>query len=69
MSLRLDPDFRREPPDIGDYCVQCQRPIRDPKKAVRVTVDWDTWFVREGGEELVGADCWKEIVKRGEVGD
>lgn len=57
----LDPDFRREPPDEGAYCVRCQKPIHDPAKAIRVTVDWERVRVKEGGDELMGRDCWKAI--------
>jgi hypothetical protein len=55
---QMDPDFRRDAPEHGAYCVRCQKPIMDPSKAVSVTVDWNTWLVTEGGSELMGADCW-----------
>jgi hypothetical protein len=57
----LNPDFRRDAPKDKPYCARCQKEIKDPSKAVRVTADWDTWQVIEGGRELVGADCWKVI--------
>lgn len=60
-AFNLDPDFRKDEPKQGAYCVRCQKPIKDP--AVRVTVDWNTWLVMEGGEELMGADCWRTITK------
>ena len=59
----LDPDFRRDAPNRGPYCVRCQRPITNLNKAVRVTVDWDAWLVREGGDDLMGQDCWQTITK------
>ena len=57
----LDPDFRRDAPD-GPHCCRCQKPI-DPGKAIRVTVDWDEWEVVEGGTDLIGRDCWRQIRK------
>jgi hypothetical protein len=63
---RLDPDFRRDDPRVGPYCVRCQKKISDPDRATRVTVDWESWLVTEGGDELIGPDCWK-VVKEAEV--
>ena len=60
-AFNLDPDFRKDAPEGVTYCVRCQKPIKDASKAVRVTVDWNTWLVMEGGEELMGANCWKTI--------
>jgi len=60
-AFNLDPDFRKDAPEGVAYCVRCQKPIKDATKSVRVTVDWNTWLVTEGGEELMGADCWKTI--------
>lgn len=62
-GYNLDPDFRREPPDSGDYCVRCQKRIANRKKAVSVTVHWPTWTVIAGGDELIGSDCWAAIRK------
>ena len=62
-KYHLDPDFRRDAPKEGPYCVRCQKPIRDPKKAAEVTVNWDTWEVTEGGEDLMGLDCWRTITR------
>jgi hypothetical protein len=62
-GFNLDPDFRRDAPESGDYCVRCQRPIADRKKALFVTVHWETWTVIAGGNELIGADCWRTITK------
>lgn len=59
----LNPDFKRDAPKSGRYCVRCQRRLRDRAKVVHVTVDWETWQVTEGGEELMGADCWKGLEK------
>lgn len=59
----LDPDFRKDAPKSGPFCVRCQKPIQDPAKAVQVTVDWNTWLVVAGGEDLMGADCWKKITR------
>jgi hypothetical protein len=63
-AFNLDPDFRKDAPTNGLYCVRCQKPIKDASKAVRVTVDWNTWLATEGGEEFMGADCWKTISGR-----
>lgn len=62
-AFELDPDFRKNPPKSGPFCVRCQKPIKDPAKAMRVTVDWDNWLVQAGGAELMGADCWRAITK------
>lgn len=63
---QMDPDFRRDSPDGKPYCVCCQRGV-DPAKAIRVTVDWDRWMVTEGGDELMGKDCWKRMVANAEA--
>ena len=63
MAYELDPDFRRDAPNGKPYCVRCQKAIADVNKAIHVTVDWDTWLVTEGGTELMGRDCWKQITK------
>jgi hypothetical protein len=60
-AFNLDPDFRKDVPEDAMYCVRCQKPIKNMSKAVHVTVNWNTWLVVEGGEELIGADCWKTI--------
>lgn len=61
MWFYLDPDFRRDAPKTGAYCVRCQKAIANPAKAMAVTVNWDWWSVTKGGPELMGADCWKKI--------
>ena len=60
-AFYLDPDFRRDAPEEGPYCVRCQKRIADISKAVHVTVDWNTWMVTEGGDDLMGHDCWAKI--------
>ena len=62
--IYLDPDFRKNPPKKGFYCVRCQKPIKDLIKAVEVTVNWDTWVVTKGGDESIGKNCWLIINKR-----
>lgn len=62
----LDPDFRKDADPSKPFCVRCQKPIKDPKTAKSVTVDWNTWQVSEGGIELIGSDCWR-IVKKNPV--
>ncbi len=59
-SAALDPDFRKSP-KTAIYCCRCQKDIADQTKAVRVTVDWDTWLVIMGGNDLMGRDCAKKI--------
>jgi hypothetical protein len=59
----LDPDFRKDAPKDRPFCVRCQKEVKDPAKAVKVTVNWDTWQVTEGGNELMGMDCWRAITK------
>lgn len=61
MRYYLDPDYRKNPPKDKVYCVRCQKAIKDPAKAIKVTVI-DDWFVTEGGTSLIGANCWKKIV-------
>lgn len=63
QGYNLDPDFRRDEPNSGDYCVRCQKKITDRRKAIWVTVHWETWTVWAGGSELIGADCWRAITK------
>lgn len=62
-AFDLNPDFRKDAPKSGLYCVRCQKPIKDFAKAIRVTVNWNTWLVMQGGNEFMGADCWKTITK------
>lgn len=54
----LDPDFRKEPDTSKPYCCRCQKVIKDPGKAVEVTVNWENWRVAIGhnrrNEELTG---------------
>lgn len=59
-KYQLNPDFRRDAPRDKPYCVRCQKAV-DPNKARHVTVDWNTWEVTDGGDELIGPDCWKAI--------
>ncbi len=67
--MYLDPDYRKDPPfDIvggrrvsRPHCARCQKEIKDVSKAVRVTVNPDTWDVTLGGDELLGSDCFKTI--------
>ena len=61
MRYSLDPDFRRNAPEEGAYCVRCQKPIKG--KSIKVSVDWDTWAVwqDDAGEHLMGPDCWKVV--------
>lgn len=58
--IDLDPDFRRDPKTVI-YCVRCQKDIADAAKAIRVSVNWDTWEVTLGGDHLLGRDCAKRI--------
>lgn len=58
LRYRIDPDFRRTP-KTNQYCACCQQDIKDAAKALRVTVDWDTWTVTLGGNDLLGPDCAK----------
>jgi len=67
-GYNLDPDFRRDAPETGDWCARCQKPIKDRRKAVAVTVHWETWTVFAGGEELIGADCWLTITREAHCG-
>lgn len=59
-TMRLDPDFRRDP-KTGCYCVNCQKDIQHPEKAIRVTVDWETWRFTLGGDDLLGPECAKKL--------
>lgn len=61
--MYLDPDFRPKPPKDKPYCCRCQKAIKDTAKAVRVSVDWDTWETKLGGDLLLGPDCFKIISK------
>lgn len=62
VMASLDPDFRRSP-KTETFCVRCQKDIFDASKAIRVTVDWNTWEteVDANGEHLIGRDCAKVI--------
>lgn len=57
----LDPDYRRDAPTTGPYCIRCQRSLRNCK-SVQVTLT-SMWTVKLGGEELMGLDCWKKVSK------
>lgn len=57
----FDPDYRKEPPKEGPFCIRCQKPV-DPKRAKEVTEVRDMQCVL-GGKSLIGPDCWKEIQK------
>ncbi len=59
--LYLDPDFRKNPPSDGEYCVRCQKPLTG--KVVEVTVNWDNLTVVLEGSEKMGINCWKKISK------
>lgn len=60
MAAYLDPDFRNSP-KTHQYCVRCQKDIKDASKAIRVGVNWDTWEVVSGDEHLIGRDCARQI--------
>lgn len=77
QPISFSPDFRRNPKTMFMCCV-CYRDIKNPSKAVAVTVDWGNWTLLEGhdrnaefpnfpskeiGNEYVGADCWKKTRK------
>lgn len=59
----LDPDFRRKPPKDKPFCVMCQKEIKNTAKAHKVTVNWDNWTFADGGEELLGHDCYTKQTK------
>ena len=58
----LDHDYRKDPPEGKPHCIRCQKAIKDPAKAVKVHMV-DDWNVAEGGDLLIGKDCWKKILK------
>lgn len=66
-TIYLDPDFRANPDTSKDYCVRCQKPIKNIKNAIKVTVDWNNWTVIKGGNELIGLECWKQITKENDM--
>lgn len=58
----LDPDFRKDPKDASKpFCCRCQKNFKDGQKHIAVTVDWNTWNVTLGGQELLGSDCARKI--------
>ena len=83
-----DPDFRRShihPKDVmKPYCAVCQQNV-DPDKAVKVTVNEETWMAVEGHDKAelvhgasnrgisnhyIGRDCYSALAKAcGEASD
>jgi len=59
-QVELNPDFRKNP-KTQRFCVRCQKDLNPTAQTVAVTVNWDTWMVRLGGNELLGVDCAKKI--------
>lgn len=59
----LDPDYRKMSDTSKPFCVRCQKEIKDPSKAVKVTLIADGFHVREGGSDLIGKNCWKFVKK------
>lgn len=60
MKYLLDPDFRKDPPKKGSFCVRCQKPVNE-SNAIKVSVNWDNWTFELSGNEFLGRDCWRKI--------
>lgn len=77
LPFSFSPDFRKT--KLGQkctlwFCCRCQKEIKDTKKAIPVTVDWNNWIAVKGHDnnhllpyqhreiynEYFGSDCWKK---------
>ena len=61
----LDPDYRREPPKSGPFCLRCNKPLKDNQRRVHVFYTYDgAPFVSlqpPGEPALLGADCARAL--------